>query len=459
MQNMTSAQHQLPGLSENREERDTGLVGRLLAPAATRPFAVFEVLAGMSLVFAGGHVIRPADPLLLGIDFPWVWLIATVFALRYGALIGVLAGLCVMAEWFVFYGKTGDTPFPTMLFMGGLAQLIIAGHFCDLWAGRLTRLRLMNSHHEERLASITVNDYLLRESHDRLERELLSRPFTLRDALARLRSLPASADAGVVLPNAAAFLRLAASGCQIGEASIFAGTPGRLEARPVASTGEPFALDHDDPLLRQCLDRCSLTHLRQSESAHGSYLVCAPIMASSGRMMGVLVVRQMAFLALNAENLRLLLVLLNYYADGLEQQALVEPIQRRLPQCPYDFALEVARLARLRQAGDIPSAMVGFVVPRSSAGSLLVQQLRHEHGGQDLLWSYDLEHAHVLVAALPFADDRGVDDYFARMERGLKTRAGVDLARAGVGIYRGKIEVAGPCHGMLPLLSQCNRHA
>jgi hypothetical protein len=458
MQNITSAPSRPAQQRQREEKRDAGLLGRMLAPAATRPFAVLEVIVGMILVFSCGHILRPADPLLLGLDFPWIWLIAAVFALRYGALIGVLAGLCVMAEWFVFYGKAGDSAFPTMLFMGGMAQLIITGHFCDLWAGRLTRLRLMCSHQEERLASITVNHYLLRESHDRLERELVSRPFTLRDALDRLRSLPASANADTMLPNAEAILRLAASGCQISEASIFAGAPGSLEVQPVASIGEPFALDQDDPLLRQCLDKCSLSHLRQSESAHGSYLVCAPIMAASGRMMGVLVVRQMAFLSLNAENLQLLLVLLNYYADGLEQRALVEPIRRSLPQCPYDFALEVARLARIRRISGVPSAMVGLVVPRSSAGGLLVQKLRQAHGSPDLLWAYDLEHAHVLVALLPFADDQGIDDYLSRIEQGVKARSDTDLTRAGVSVYRGQVEVAGPCHGMMPLLAQCKRH-
>lgn len=458
MQNITSVQPHPPNLRESDGVRDAGFLGRLLAPAATRPLAALEVIAGMIVVFACGHAARPADPLLLGSDFPWVWLIATLFALRYGALIGVLAGLCVMAEWFVFYGQSEGTPFPTMLFMGGLAQLIIAGHFCDLWASRLTRLRLMCSHQEERLASITVNDYLLRESHDRLERELLSRPFTLRDALARLRGLPVPAQADAVLPNADALLRLVAGGCQIGEASVFAGTPGRLETQPVASTGEPFVLEHDDPLLRQCLDRGSLAHLRQSESAHGAYLVCAPIMGASGRMMGVLVVRQMALLALNVENLRLLLVLLDYYADGLEQRALVEPIQRSLPRCPYDFALEVARLARIRQTGGVASAMVGFAVPRSAAGGLLVRQLCQEHGSPDLLWSYDLERAHVLVALLPFADDQDVDDFLLGIEQGLQARSDTDLARVGVGIYRSTVGSAGACHGMVPLLSRCDRH-
>nr|MBF0686127.1 GAF domain-containing protein [Pseudomonas sp.] len=390
-------QRRFPPLRGIDGTRDAGFLGRLLAPAVTRPSAVIEVISGMALVFACCRFLRPTDPLLLGIDFPWIWLVATVFALRYGALLGVLAGFCVIADWFVFYGNAGGTSFPIMLFMGGLAQLIIAGHFCDLWVGRLTRLRVLSSHQDERLASITTNHYLLRISHDRLEREILSKPFTLRDALEHVRSLPTSADDKAVLPNADAILQLAASACQIAQASIFAGPADRLGRQPVASVGEPFEIEIEDPLLRQCLDRSSLAHLRQTGDMQSAYLVCAPIMTASGRMMGVLAVRQMSFLALNAENLQLLLVLLNYYAGGVEQRALVAPIQHSLPRCPYDFSLELARLARIRQSSGVGSAMVGLVFPRSSLGDLLVHRLREEHRSPDLLWTYELEHVRVLV--------------------------------------------------------------
>src|SRR5690606_6473714 len=107
---------------------------------------------------------------------------------------------------------------------------------------------------------------------------------------------------------------------------------------------------------------------RQSE-----YVVCAPIMAASGRMLGVLVVRDMPFLALNFDNLQFLLVLLNYYADGIDQRELAKPIQDEMPHCPYEFAVELGRMARMKKASGIRSSLIGLVFPDGAMGTALLE--------------------------------------------------------------------------------------
>src|SRR5690606_29064538 len=111
--------------------------------------------------------------------------------------------------------------FPTMLFVGGMAQLVIAGHFADIWSARGRRLKAMNTYLDDSLVSITNNHYLLRVSHERLERDILAKPFTLRDAIEHVRSLPVASGENATLPNADAILAFVANGCQISQASIF----------------------------------------------------------------------------------------------------------------------------------------------------------------------------------------------------------------------------------------------
>ena len=436
-----------------------GLYGRLFAPAATRPASIIEVIVGMILVFGVCYLIRPGDPLLLGINFPWIWLAATVFALRYGALLGVLAGLCVALAWLVFYGDAGAAAFPAMFFVGGLTQLVITGHFCDVWANRANRLQSVNNYLNDRLVSITNNHYLLRVSRERLERDLLSKPSTLRDAVGYLRSLSASNVQSDPLPNAQSMLEFAALSCQIGVASIFPVTRNGLAQQAIASVGERFELNADDPLLRECVEKRALAHLRHIDAQESAYLACVPIIAASDQMTGVLVVRRMPFLSLNFDNLQLLLVLLNYYADGIEQQAVVTQVQKVVAECPYDFALELGRLAHMRQVSGVHSSLVALVFPRGTIGDSLFDQVVRQRRTLDLLWAFSTEQTQVVVVLMPLTDENGIDGYLLRIESNLKTQFDTDLAQAHVAVHSAAVDDAAPGVGLEKLLVRCGHHA
>ncbi len=275
---------------------------------------------------AAGYLFHPQDPLLLDASFPWIWLAANIFAMRYGALLGMLAGFCLWLGWLLHYRETGMEEFPTLLFIGGLVQVIVVGHFSDIWTHRLRRLRSANDYLRNSLVSITNNHYLLRASHERLEQDALAKPATLRDAIEYLRIQSPASASDTPFPNIQAVLEFVATNCQITEAGVFPLLKTGLSSEAAASVGVPFELNVHDTLLCGCVEQRALTHLRPSESWDSEYLACAPIISTSGHFMGVLAVKKMPFLALNTRNLELLLVLFNYYADGIEENAVAAPV-------------------------------------------------------------------------------------------------------------------------------------
>lgn len=427
--------------------------------AVTRPIAVLEVIVGMVVVIGGCYLFQPADPLLLDISFPWIWLAATIFALRYGALLGVLAGLCVLVAWLLFYGQGDYSEFPSMLFVGGMVQLVLTGHFCDVWTNRVHREKSVNEYLENRLVAITNNHYLLRISHERLEKDLLAKPSTLRDAVGHLRELSAADNQRGVLPNVQAVLEFAALSCQIGEASIFPVIGHEPSSEAVAFVGEQFELDARDPLVHECLETHTLVHLRQLDGQESAFLACVPILSSVDRVVGVLVVRRMPFLSLNFDNLQLLRVLINYYADGIEQRELVRPVQRFIPECPYDFALELGRLAHMQRVSGVQSSLVALVIPRGPVGDSLFDQTVRYHRALDLAWSFGTETAQVSMVILPLADEYGVEGYLLRIESNFRSQFGTDFAQAHVASHRTLIDSESPGEGLQQFLLRCGYHA
>jgi len=459
----TATQQQVPQARTSDPLGNVGHFGRVLAPAVLRPVAILEVIIGIGLVVGLCYLLRPGDPLLLGIGFPWIWLAVSVLALRYGALLGVLGGVCIWGAWYAFYGRVEGAEFPIMFFVGGMAQVVIAGHFSDIWTNRANRVKSINSYLNDRLVSITNNHYLLRISHERLEHDVLTRPVTLRDAIMRLRDLSPSTPEGELnegaLPSAQDMLELVALTCQIDVASIFPMTPQGFSRKSVAWVGDTFTLNPDDALLLDSIEKGSLSHLREiDETGQSAYLVCAPIVAASGTVSGVLVVRRMSFLSLNFDNLQLMLVLLNYYADSVEQRAMVAAVQRTVPQCPYEFALELARLEHMKHSSDIDSSLVALVFPRDADGDSLFDQVMRTRRTLDILWTLRGEDQQVAITLMPVTDENGITGYLTRTESRLKSQFDTDFISSHIAVHSATVEAKAPGDSLRKLLLRCGYH-
>ncbi|ODP31943.1 PelD GGDEF domain-containing protein [Pandoraea sp. ISTKB] len=442
-----------------------GRWGRRVAPAIARPFALLEVLGLTLLALLIAWRLRPDDPLLLTTQFPWLWLVVLVAALRYGSLAGAASGATLMAAWHVLYGHAGGA-FPMAHFAGGMTMALIAGHFCDIWSHRAHRSQGINAYYSDRLVAITHNHYLLRVSHERLERDLLARPVTLRDALTRLRDLTVRRSADVYgapggLPNAQPMLEFAALTCQIEVASLFSVRGGRLSATPIARVGEGFEPDAQDPLVRHCLSEGTLAHVKADDTAADSspYLACAPLMDADGALSSVLIVRRMPFLVLNHDNLQLLLVLLAYYADGVAHQPLVAGVRASVPQAPYDFALELGRLARLKRASGIESSLVALAFPRGARGDSLFEQTVRQRRALDALWTIGTPRKQIAIALMPITDEHGIDGYLMRVETLLRQQYDVDFQSGHIAVHTAHIDADAPGDGLLKLMERCVDHA
>jgi hypothetical protein len=450
-----------------------GRVRRFMMPAVTRPFAIVETIVFIALVLGISGWFDRQDPLLLHVGFPWLWFAPLIVALRYGTLPGLLAGAMLLGAWKLFYPATDA--WPVMVFVGGLLQTIIAGHFGDTWGHRAARASTINDYLNDRLVAITNSHYLMRLSHERLEKDLLSKPTTLRDSITELRRLSVTEEdaasgaaqaaqaaaattaatavhagqasqaldaAGLAaplrtLPGAHGLLEFVAQVCQIEVAAIFPVRGGRVGTQAAARVGDDFEFAPDDGLVTHAMSTMSVAHLKTEgiPAAQSQYLVCAPLVSADGQLLAVLVIKRMPFLSLNFDNLQLLLVLLGYYADGVEHASLVQGILAAVPGCPHDFALDLGRLTRLQRDAGIASSMVALAFPRDEAGDSLFEHVIRRRRALDLMWPVQTGSQSVLVNLMPATDTTGIDGYLARIETSLSAQFNLDLESARVGVH------------------------
>lgn len=387
-------------------------------------------------------LVSPHDPTLSTKQVPWLWVAPVLIALRYGVLPGLLGSVPLLGNWLLadHLGliPAGFSPEP---FFGGGLLVLLCGEFSDVWRDRNLRMEETYLYVTERLSRLTKRHLLLNLSHDRLEQEMLTRPGSLRDALARLRAIVIEGSLQPsVLPGAPGVLQLLSQYVNLESAALYTLTPkgSRLVlGERVASLGEPQDIAPDDDLLQLAMESGSLAHIASHEVSldrQSNQLVVAPLVAGNDDLIGVLVVTRMPFFSLNVENLQMMSVILAYYADNIRHAPGVLQIQTRLPGIPALFAEELARMLLIRQKVGISSYMVVMAFEGPQREEIPAEFLRIKRG-LDLYWQTHLNGKPVIVVLMPFASASAKDGFLQRIDGWLVSRFGGTFEALGIHLH------------------------
>lgn len=408
-----------------------------LAPASMARSAWVEAPLVMVLTMLLAWLIRPDDPLVLQGGIRWTLVAALVVSLRYGSLAGGLSMLTLLVAWKLCkaMGFYPGMAFPEMVFLGGFIIVLITGEFSDIWRVRLRRAESESVYAVERLRSLTQRHALLRLSHDRLEENLLTRPYTIRDVLLRMRDLAMAESRERRLPAAEDLLHLLGEYCQLQRGALYAVHQGRVNPTAVAMLGENRELDPRDTLLRFALDNGVLSHVQMAEqdgTYTGDYWVCAPVSNSTGEVIAVLTVQRMPFLSLNHENLQLMAVLLNFYADIVQHAPEVDHLCTRWPSLPPALARELTALSLLAADRRVDTTLMLLVADGSQQAGQILEALHRGRRNLDSAWWLDPSR-HRLMLSMPMTGSAGFESFVMRTEQWLQDEyAFMSLAQAGI---------------------------
>ncbi|MBM3117621.1 PelD GGDEF domain-containing protein [Jeongeupia naejangsanensis] len=389
-----------------------------------------EALGMPALGLAIGLWLSPADPFGVEAPFPWLWLIPLLVALRYGMLPGLSAAAVLLLGWMLL---AHNQPLPPAYFIGGLIMTMIAGEYSGIWRTRVRRVEELNRYIDERLDRLARQHHLLRLSHERLEQNLISRPVTLRDALARLRELLDAHRGEGNLPVAQSFLDFMAQFCQLEAAALFEWRNGELVRDPVALIGSDHNYDTDDALLVYAISHRTLCHVQTDalQTTETGLLVAVPLRNSIGAQIGVLAIKHMPFFALNDDTLQMISVLSAYYAEQVSVRELAAPLLEALPDCPASFAYEVFNLQRVRRESGLTSSIVVQFFRHGAQQHDIFNTVLRAQRGLDQTWVLQDRPTRALITLMPLSTARVIEGYVARIETLLQERFGKSPHQAG----------------------------
>ena len=422
--------------------RAAGPVGvRLAATLADgrRLGKTLETIAfGLLVPLAGGWLF-PDDPLGIGSGFAWAAVAPVVLAARYGSVWGGACALLAALGCWAHADRYADAPLaPLALAIGTLVTALAVGEIALAWRRRTANAEARASYLGRRLQEFSNEHHVLKVSHGLLQESLAGRPMSLREALQRMeRAVPAGTAGtfGAGFAGNDELMATFARFCSIQVAGLYAmRAPGTIDPAPVAVHGAMEDLPIFDPLLRAAIERGRMTAVRLDahaiETDECGLLAAVPIVDASGRVHGVLAVREMHFMAFQSENLNLMALLGAWLGDRFGHAGGFAAT----PEEHFVAELDAA-LARVREH-EVPAALICLRTGADPRAAELAEFVAADIRSLDRAWVADAADGTPTVALLlPLSSARDAGDYAGRMLSAVRSRFDAD-PRTLVGAVR-----------------------
>ena len=339
-------------------------------------FAVLPTIIG-AIVFSNNA---------LGIASGYLWVAAfpVIFAARYGSSWGVFCALSACIVWmqplFTFEGSLTQR---TAMAVGTLCLSIVVGATSDNWRKRSNQSEAENAYLRHRLKEFSNDYHVLKVSHGHLEEFMAGQRLSLRSALQALTPVFTSSPEGIKAGSE--LMAVFAQFCSVQVAGLYAmKNDTMVDPTPIATHGDMGELPVFDPLIRDAVSERKLVSVRlevnRVDTSDDSLLAVTPITDSSGRLHGVLAIRDMHFMAFQQENLNVLALLAGYAGDLLSRS------EGESPSRTAWFLAEIDSALRFCKSHSVPSTLVCIRLNKSENAHSVAHRFSTDLRSLDRSW-------------------------------------------------------------------------
>lgn len=405
------------------------------------------VLTALTLFFC--HYMNPANPLYIKTAFPWPWIAPLIIVLHYGfgpSLLSV-GMIALMAIFQRDAGTLSVIDFQDYL-LSGVTVILICAIFSASWIDRMNNAEVLQAYTDERLQSLSRSYYMLRISSEYLEQNIISKPLTLRMALAALQKLNLEQTTDLSHDVAQSFLQIIAQFCSVNTLGIYLFRDKQLSTVPYAEIGFMGHLAPQDPLIKKCLEsrEISYSSINEVEDArYCNYLIAVPLITNDDTFLGILAIKEMPFWSLNEEMVRVLSILVYYFIKEIAVNTDLRHLLHIYPDCPVDFLRQLTKLIPLKKAMNIDSAFIAVMVSKDLRPHNVIYNLVNQHRLLDSFWTLEFDDYDVLITLMPFTDAAGIHGYLTRVTNYLQSDLGLSFEKEQIKLRSAQL------HGDTPL--------
>lgn len=421
-------------------------------------WAPIETLAAVICNIGLSYYFSADDPLYARGPFPWCLVLPMFIALRYGTFYGLLSVSLPLA----FFKSVTAYDAWINLVCGQFVFVMIIGEFSRFWFYANAKLDERGRYLKYRIDQLSRVYFLLKLSHKQLENNLILKPITLRQIIEKIRRMIDSKDGEVSDEAYNALLMQTSQYCGFTSAAIFkAYHNGKITNKKLAGIGEDFELNFDDPLFQQerRLDKPRYWLINElPDKYQSSYLIVAPIQASSGKISAYYIVKDMSFTMLHDDTINILMIILLYFANSVEDYNKTPNVLRSYPSCPGIFARDLLNCIKLYEHLAVESYLVSIFVHKSKCSELLQLKLTEIHRSMDQGWWLEEGDYFIHLNLMPFTNSAEIAGYLDRMQKYLRDNFLLNMDGETLFFTHHKVRLSMPIDQVQEVTSAVRKH-
>jgi hypothetical protein len=370
---------------------------------------VFEALLIFGVVLLFNYIVDSEELFYFNTPINIYLYTLAIIALFYGFLTAFIFYLLYFAGEYLYYA---DVNLYTLSHY--FIFLFIFSEFMYFWNKRIEKLKEENRYFKSRVENLGTAYYLLKTSHDELEKSYILKPFSIREILREIHELTkVSPQESVKL-----FLTLLKKLFKIEKATLFFKEGDRFVLK--GFIGEKESLDTDDILVKSSLEHYTMTHVVNMHNQQSHYLAVIPIVSLEDELKGLFVIKEMPFFSLTKDNLITTSLLLTYFVNSIH-------VIQQFKNYAIDatMAHEISKLQFLSQRYKVSNHLIIFYIQNEIEKIKIEKLLR----GVDISFEYQEK----LVVLLPFTPSVGVVKFVDKVTQDMEIKHHIfDLSQDGL---------------------------
>lgn len=357
-----------------------------------------------------GYYIDPADPLLLHYEIIFIIATMAIITLFHGISEGILAIFILVVEMHFLYPV-----FPVEFFLKISLFTLVFGEFHYFWNRKIAQNRSKNAYLRNKLDELTNAFYMLKISHDQLEKNYLFKPMSLRNSIRKLKESYSQNN-----DYFKEFSILLEKSFNVSKSQLCIVNDSKLYSPYDKEYLNP--LDIKDPMIEMVFVKKSPMYVSSQEMQNNSkYLAVIPAV-SANKVKGVLLIEKMPFLSFNKDTLITISVIISYFLDEVEKWNFIESSKNENCLIQDEYIIERGRLYKLYNDYKVESTILVIKTKDELLSHLILEAIYKTLRSLDIVSNNKSNDYEVITILFPFADQASANGFLTRLFKLIKLK-------------------------------------
>ncbi len=365
-----------------------------------------EAFIMSALFIAVGYILNSQDPCFLENRIN--------ISLFFLATLTLFFGWTGLLSFIIVYSLAMKTLYTTFD-VYQLLQLSILGLilylFQYVWDTKIKKQIVKEEYLSQKLSENSSAFYTLKASYDRLEKDYITKPFSLKDSLKKIINLTTNQNRGAK----SEFLKFLSQIYQVRKSMMVTYEKG--EIREFYSLDKSDNFNQNDILIKRALSENIPVYIDFNDNNQSSYLAVIPVISKEREKISLLVIKDMLFSSFNKDTLLQISVIFTYFVQSLEKKRFMELHGCNRPYLDEMFAFELCKLQQIEKLYDIPSSMITIKSTNREFMKKLLSIIKKEKRVIELIQTLTVNKTnYVIIVLFPFSNTSNVEGFLSRLK-------------------------------------------